>query len=86
MKNHVNDIFAPFSDEEISKEIATIIKQKHINAEVDVIYQTVDNLHKACPNHLGDWYFTGNYPTGGGNRVVNRGFVNYYEGKNKRAY
>ena len=84
--NHVKEIYAPFTDEEISDEIANIIKQKHINADVSVIYQKVENLHKACPSHIGDWYFTGNYPTPGGNRVVNRSFMNYVEGNGKRGY
>ena len=63
-----------------------MLKTKDINAEVEVIYQSVDNLHKACPDNLGDWYFTGDYPTPGGNKVVNRSFINYVEGINKRAY
>jgi len=84
--NHVKEIYAPFSDEEISEEIASIIKQEHIKAEISVIYQKVDNLHQACPNHLGDWYFTGNYPTPGGNKVVNRSFMNFVEGNGGRAY
>ena len=84
--NHVKDIYAPFTDEEISEEIAAIVKQEHINADISVIYQKVDNLHKACPNHVGDWYFTGNYPTPGGNKVVNRSFMNYVEGNGGRAY
>lgn len=86
MKNHVKALYAPFSDKEISDEIANIIRQRHIKAAVEVVYQTVENLHKACPNHPGDWYFTGNYPTVGGNRVVNRAFLHFYEGKKKRAY
>ena len=86
MTNAVQDFYAPFTAEEISIKIAQIIKTSSIQAEVDVIYQTVDNLHIACPDNLGDWYFTGDYPTPGGNRVVNQAFVNYYEGKNERAY
>ena len=85
-QNFVKALYEPFTDEDISNEIACIIKQKQINAQVDVIYQTVENLHKACPEHLGDWYFTGNYPTKGGNMVVNRAFMNYMEGKLVRAY
>lgn len=84
--NYVKAIYAPFTDEEISAKIATIITPKDIVAEVQVIYQTLDNLHKACPDHAGDWYFSGNYPTPGGNKVVNRAFMNWMEGKNKRAY
>lgn len=85
-KNHVKAIYAPFTDEQISKRIAEIITPKDLNAEVEVIYQTLDNLHTACPQHLGDWYFSGDYPTPGGNKVVNRAFVNWMEGKNQRAY
>jgi len=86
VKNHVKAIYAPFTDEQISKRIAEIITPKDLNAEVEVIYQTLDNLHTACPQHLGDWYFSGDYPTPGGNKVVNRAFVNWMEGKNQRAY
>ena len=85
-KNYVNALFAPFTDEEISQKIADIVRPKDLKAELAVVYQTVDNLHKACPNHSGDWYFTGNYPTPGGNRVVNKAFVNFMEGKLVRAY
>jgi amidophosphoribosyltransferase len=84
--NYVKEIYAPFSDEEISARITQLLTPKDINAEVEVVYQTVDNLHKACPHHTGDWYFTGNYPTPGGNKVVNRSFINYIEGRNARAY
>lgn len=84
--NHVKEIYKPFSDEEISAKIAEMLKTDDINAEVEVIFQTIEGLHKACPNHLGDWYFTGNYPTLGGHRVVNQAFINFYEGNNKRAY
>jgi len=76
----------PFTDNEVSEKIADIVRPKDIKAEIAVIYQTVDNLHKACPNHSGDWYFTGNYPTDGGNKVVNKAFVNFMEGKLVRAY
>ncbi|WP_395804936.1 amidophosphoribosyltransferase [Daejeonella sp.] len=86
VKNHVQDIYSPFTDQEISDRIAQIITPKDINAEVKVIYQTLDNLHKAIPAHLGDWYFSGNYPTLGGNKVVNKAFMNWVEGKNQRAY
>ena len=86
INNAVQAIYAPFSDEQISDKIAEMLKTEDIKAEVEIIYQSVDNLHKACPDHLGDWYFTGDYPTPGGNRVVNDAFVNFYEGNNKRAY
>lgn len=86
MVNVVKEIYDSFSYEEISDQIAVMLKTPEINAEVLVVYQSVDGLHKACPGHTGDWYFTGNYPTPGGNRVVNRAFVNYMEGKNSRAY
>jgi Glutamine phosphoribosylpyrophosphate amidotransferase len=86
VENYVKAIYAPFTDEEISKEIAGIIRGNHIKAEVEVIYQTLDNLHIACPDHKGDWYFSGDYPTPGGNRVVNRAYMNWVEGKNVRAY
>lgn len=84
--NYVKEIYAPFSREEISAKIAQMLKTKEIKAEVEVIYQSVDNLHKACPENLGDWYFTGDYPTDGGHRVVNEAFINFYEGSDKRAY
>ncbi|WP_420152305.1 amidophosphoribosyltransferase [Siphonobacter sp.] len=86
-ENYVKALYEPFTDEQISKKIAEIVTPKNCQAEVSIIYQTVDDLHKACPNHTGDWYFTGNYPTPGGNKVVNRAFVNYMIGKgNERAY
>jgi amidophosphoribosyltransferase len=84
--NHVKDIYRPFKQEEISAQITKIITPEDTNAEVEIIYQTLDNLHVACPNHIGDWYFSGNYPTPGGNKVVNKAFVNWKEGNNKRAY
>ncbi|MFD2744472.1 amidophosphoribosyltransferase [Sphingobacterium populi] len=84
--NYVKAIYEPFEAQEISDEIARIIKPHHLNAEVEVIFQTLENLHIACPNHLGDWYFSGDYPTPGGNKVVNRAFMNWMEGKNIRAY
>ena len=86
VENYVKAIYEPFTDEEISNEIASIIKGKHIKAEVEVIYQTLENLHVACPDHKGDWYFSGDYPTPGGNKVVNRAYMNWVEGKNVRAY
>ncbi len=84
--NHVNELYSQFTTEEISQKVSEIVVPKNMNAEVEVVYQTVDNLHKACPNHLGDWYFTGDYPTPGGNRVVNRAFINYMKGVEVRAY
>jgi amidophosphoribosyltransferase len=84
--NFVTEIYAPFTDTEISDKIAQLLTTEDVNAEVKIIFQTVDNLHIACPKNLGDWYFTGDYPTPGGNRVVNRAFMNFYEGKDARAY
>ncbi len=84
--NHVKKLYAPFTDEEISDKIAEIISEENIQAKVKLIFQSVDDLHKACPKNLGDWYFTGNYPTAGGNRVVNRAYINFYEGNQERAY
>lgn len=84
--NHVKEIYEPFTYDEISKEIARIITPHDINAEVEVIYQTLENLHIACPDHTGDWYFSGDYPTPGGNKVVNKAFMNWVEGKTSRAY
>ncbi|HIP35699.1 MAG TPA: amidophosphoribosyltransferase [Crocinitomix sp.] len=84
--NYVKDIYKPFTAEQISDKIAELLTPKDINAEVKIVYQTIENLHKSCPNHLGDWYFTGNYPTPGGNKVVNKAFINYIEGSNERAY
>jgi len=72
--------------EEISAKIGELLTGPEIKAEVEIVYQTIENLHLACPENLGDWYFTGDYPTPGGNRVVNRAFVNFFEGKNERAY
>jgi amidophosphoribosyltransferase len=84
--NYVKAIYEPFTDQEISDRIAKIITPEKTKAKVHVIYQTLDNLHKACPDHTGDWYFSGDYPTPGGNKVVNRAFVNWMEGKKDRAY
>ena len=86
MKNKVSQIYSDYSDEQISDQISKILKEGDIKSEVQVIFQPVENLHIACPKNLGDWYFTGNYPTPGGNKVVNQAFVNYYEGTGKRAY
>jgi amidophosphoribosyltransferase len=84
--NFVKEIYAPFTREEVSAKTAEMLKTDDINAEIEVIYQSVDNLHIACPDNLGDWYFTGDYPTDGGHRVVNEAFINFYEGNDKRAY
>lgn len=85
-RNYVKDLYDLFTAEEISAKISEIVRPKHIFADVQVIYQTIEDLHKACPKNLGDWYFTGNYPTPGGNKVVNKAFMNYMEGRNERAY
>jgi amidophosphoribosyltransferase len=84
--NYVTEIYKPFTDKEISDKIAQLLTSEDINAEVKIIFQTVEDLHIACPKNLGDWYFTGDYPTPGGNRVANKAFMNFYEGKNARAY
>ena len=86
MQNKVKTVYKDFSNDQISQKISEILKEDGINAEINVIFQTVENLHKACPKNLGDWYFTGNYPTPGGNKVVNQAFVNFYEGIKERAY
>jgi amidophosphoribosyltransferase len=86
MRNVVKGIYSPFTDDEISGQIAVMLRAPGIGAKVEIVYQTVEGLHQACPGHTGDWYFTGNYPTPGGNRVVNRAFVNYMEGITARAY
>lgn len=85
-ENVVREIYKPFTLDEISNKIAQLITPEDINQPVEVIYQTIEDLHNSCPTNLGDWYFTGNYPTPGGNRVVNRAFLNYMEGKNVRGY
>jgi amidophosphoribosyltransferase len=82
----VQDIYAPLSDEEVSKKIAEMLRPKDLRAEFDILFQSVDNLHEACPGDRGDWYFTGNYPTPGGNQVANRSYVYYMEGRKDRAY
>ncbi|MBP4140956.1 amidophosphoribosyltransferase [Flavobacterium sp. P4023] len=84
--NYVTAIYAPFEPQEVSDKIAEMLSSPEIKAEVKIIFQTVEDLHIACPKNLGDWYFTGDYPTPGGNRVVNRAFMNFYEGKDARAY
>jgi amidophosphoribosyltransferase len=85
-ENFVKGIYDPFTPDEISRKIAAMLKHKDVNAEVDVIYQSLEGLHNACPHNLGDWYFTGNYPTAGGNRVANRAYMNYIEKQEKRGY
>lgn len=84
--NYVKEIYRSFTAEEISAKIAELLKPEDFESEVEIIYQSIENLHKACPNDLGDWYFTGNYPTPGGNRVVNSSFINFVEGRDARAY
>ena len=86
VSNHVRALYQPFNVEEISDKIALLLAAPNLKAEIKIIYQGIDNLHAACPESSGDWYFTGNYPTPGGNRVVNRAFMNFYEGKSERAY
>jgi amidophosphoribosyltransferase len=86
VRNFVKEIYAPFSNEEISTKIAELLTPPTIQAKVEIVFQTVENLHLACPNHLGDWYFTGDYPTPGGNKVVNKAFINWVEKRNERAY
>ena len=84
--NYVKEIYAPFSDEEISAKMAEMLTPKGTQAKIEIVFQSIENLHKACPNHKGDWYFSGDYPTPGGNRMVNRAFLNYIEGVDKRSY
>ncbi|MDX9854028.1 MAG: amidophosphoribosyltransferase [Tenuifilaceae bacterium] len=84
--NYVKDIYRPFTPEQISNKVAELLTPKGMKAEVKIVFQSVENLHAACPTDNGDWYFTGNYPTPGGNKVVNRSFINFVEGKNQRAY
>ncbi len=84
--NYVKEIYAPFTDEQISQKISEMLKPNDIKAEVEILYQTIDNLHIACPDDRGDWYFTGDYPTTGGNKVVNTSFINFIEGRSGRAY
>ncbi len=84
--NYVKEIYAPFTDEEISKKMAEMLTPKETKAEIELVFQSIENLHKATPNHKGDWYFSGNYPTPGGNRMVNTAFLNYIEGSDQRSY
>jgi amidophosphoribosyltransferase len=82
----VKEIYKPFSANQISDKIAQMLTTADIHSKVKIIYQTIEDLHEAIPGHTGDWYFTGNYPTPGGNKVVNKSFINYIEGRNERAY
>jgi amidophosphoribosyltransferase len=84
--NEVKSLYDLFTDEELSGEVALLVKDESVRADVQIIFQTISNLHKACPKNSGDWYFSGNYPTPGGNKVVNRAFMNFMEGKDVRAY
>jgi amidophosphoribosyltransferase len=86
VQNFVKEIYEPFTAQQVSDKISELLSEPEVKTKVKIIYQTVDNLHKACPKNLGDWYFTGDYPTFGGNRVVNRAFINFYEGNKDRAY
>ena len=86
IKNQVKEIYNLFTDDQISSKISSMLKEKDINADVEVIYQSIENLHIACPDDLGDWYFSGNYPTPGGNKVVTKAFINFIEGNKARAY
>ncbi len=86
MINQVKRVFEDFRPEQISEKIAQMLKTEDINAEIEIIYQSIGGLHEAVPNDTGDWYFTGDYPTCGGTKVVNTAFINYMEGKNERAY
>ncbi len=86
IKNYVKEIYDQFSTEDISNKISQLLSNGTLNAKLEIIFQPIENLHQACPKNLGDWYFTGDYPTAGGNRVVNKAFINFYEGKRERAY
>lgn len=86
VKNYVKEIYAPFSPDEVSKKISELLTPHDANCEIDIIFQSLEGLHESCPNDTGDWYFSGDYPTAGGMKVVNKAFINYYEGKDERAY
>jgi amidophosphoribosyltransferase len=86
VRNMVKEIYKPFCADEISVKISSLLTSEDINAEVEIVFQSIEGLHEACPGHTGDWYFTGNYPTPGGNKVANQSFINYVEGRNVRAY
>jgi amidophosphoribosyltransferase len=85
-ENFVKELYRPLSANQISTKIAELLSGNSLKSELKIIYQSIENLHVSCPSHLGDWYFSGDYPTPGGNKVVNRAFINFYEGKSKRAY
>lgn len=84
--NHVKKVYDPFTDDQLSKKVAEILRPEDLNADLEIIFQSIEELHEACPDHRGDWYFSGNYPTPGGNRVVNKAYMNFFEGKRERAY
>ena len=84
--NLVKELYAPYTDQQVSDKIAQMIRPADLKADFELIYQSIEGLHAACPAHKGDWYFSGNYPTPGGNKVSNQAFVNYMEGNNRRAY
>jgi len=86
IRNLVRDIYKPLCPDDISRKIAEMLKADDIKTEVEIVFQSIEGLHEACPGHLGDWYFTGSYPTPGGNKVANQSFINYIEGRNVRAY
>jgi amidophosphoribosyltransferase len=86
MRNLVKELYRPLCPDDISKQISSMLRTEEIKADVEIVFQSIEGLHEACPGHLGDWYFTGNYPTPGGNKVANQSFVNYMEGRNVRAY
>ncbi|HRH83548.1 MAG TPA: amidophosphoribosyltransferase, partial [Bacteroidia bacterium] len=86
MKNYVRDLYKPFSPEQLSTKITSMLKPEDCKADVEIIFQKIEDLHTACPYNKGDWYFTGNYPTPGGNKVVSKAFINYMQGINTRAY
>ena len=86
IRNLVKEIYRPFCPDEISAKISSMLTSTEVKAGVEIVFQSIEGLHEACPGHTGDWYFTGNYPTPGGNRVSNQSYINYIEGKNIRAY
>jgi len=86
IKNLVKTIYSSFCPDEISNKISQMLRAEDINSEVEIVFQSIEGLHQACPEHTGDWYFTGNYPTPGGNKVANQSFINYIEGRDERAY
>lgn len=86
MVNYVKEIYGQFSEQQVSDKIAEMLTPEGTKAEVKILYQTIEGLHQACPNHKGDWYFSGNYPTPGGNKVVNDAFINFIEGSENKTY